>query len=860
MFPLKLHLKSIAQNGSTILIVGRDGKGKRWTVNCQFQPYFFVPDTEENRKVLEKRGLAYQDGPLGLDDVQTLKVTVALPADVGRRRKGFSRTYEADVPYTRRFLVDTGIKDGFIIKAARRIGKDMLIVKVEDLEPIAYRNPDRQFLYDIETNKPEGSNHYSPPVYAKGAVTCKTLQDSFEGTNFHTFIWHPKRGVKGKPAMEVRNRFSRAFNRDVDWYVHWFGSEYEMFDAMLKFVKERRPDIQSAWNGHRGFKRMKNAGGFDMPYLINRGKNIGIPPGHWSPFNNAFAGYQQFGKSAEKGKWACYVDGVQLVDSLTTMQVKDGGFPANVPFSDLKRVVKEKIGYEMNKEIRKDLTRWWLDDSDSFLEYSFDDCDAILGLEHKEGYSEWIRNIQQFVGAEDANRLFTPMSLISTLNLRLAKEKLGKVVPTAGSDDEATGDDDDWTAEGGFVMSPQRYGIQQNMAVLDLAAMYVAIIRSCNISWETWVPNPPDEMLDDLICVPSDLGPQFFLKPETKVGLMPLSSGYLIDWRRTYDKRIAAEKDADKAKALEKERDPAKQLVLAVFGTSLSEYFSLYKPEVGSAITGMGRHIITGVDRFLRDLGYFIQYSDTDSCFIPLKADTPEGRVEEGRDLCRRINEWFTEMAEDLGVTKHSFDIGMDTILSPFVQGKQKKSYAGMVVWKKGHWQEKPKMLVKGVPGIKSDAARITKDTTDTILRMLLSNQPLMEVVEYVRDIYESVLGRQVPVEDLVKAVTLSTHPDDDLAKPNYIHTAARRGQEMYDFAYTAGAKVSLVKLKGTEKLKVAIPEGEDIPEDMLVDYDHHASKAVLEPIRGIMSWVGCDDYLDSIRVGTELTRTLTLE
>lgn len=1119
IFPLKLHMKAISSQGSNVLIVGRDENGQRWVVqDTTFRAYFYVLDTEANRKTLFKRGLEYVQGPLGIDDRQTLKVFVSTPEAVGKRRRGFDFTYEADVPYTRRYLVDKGIKDGLIVRAARQIGKDMLIVtKPGDITPVDYRNPDRQFLYDIETNKPEGSNHYSPPIFARGAVTCKTVHDTFDGTNFHTFAWHPKLGQKGKPKLHVKNRFSKAFGRHVDWYVNIYGTEYEMFEAMLAFHKDRRPDVTSAWNGHLGWKKfMKKQGGFDMPYLINRANNLQKGLGsHWSPMNSAHAGFKNFGKEAKTGNFSCYVDGLQLVDSMTTMQVKDGGFVAQVPYSDLKRIVKDKLGYEMNKEIRKDIgcvaeehlilrpdlswtpagdlavgdevasfdadlpadsygrrfrvgkvehnqveeldafdveledgtvvtttpnhpwfswsgsaTRWtetqhlksgqlvariaktlsrieerdagwlagifdgegsisqhanqtgkdsyalvltvaqrpgtvlteienllqkygfeysrqenhntrslgkgdcvrivlrggrdenlrflmqirperfmekfdwsiigrvevrdrvkvvavrpagkrhiaklsidrgtyiaegflmhnswWLHDFWEFAEYSFDDVDAIVGLERKESYTEWIRNIQQFVGAEDANRLFTPMSLISSLNLRLAQDQLDAVVPTSGS--EGDGETDDYSAEGGFVMPPQRSGIQQNMAVLDLSAMYVNVIRSCNISWETWVPNPTDAEIDNLICVPSDLGPQFFLKPETKVGLMPLSCGYLIQWRRQYDALIEAEKDADVVKTLEKARDPAKQLVLAVFGTSLSEFFSLFRPEVGSSITGMGRHIITGVDRFLKAHGYFVQYSDTDSCFVPLKSTKKEDLVKEGQDLCKLINEWFTEMVAELGVSSHSLKIGMDTILSPFVQGTQKKQYAGMQIWKKGHWQDKPKMLVKGVPGIKGDATKITRDVTEVVMRMILTNQPLMEVVEYIRDVYESVLAGQVPIEDIVKAVGLSTHPDDDLPKKNYIHTAARRGQEMYDFAYSVGSKVSIVKLKGAEKQKVAIPEGEDIPADIPLDYDHHASRAVLKPLKGIMSWVGLEDMLEGIRHGTELTRTMVLE
>ena len=868
MFPLRLHLKTIAANGSLIVMVARDDAGARYTVQVPFRPFFYVPRKDE--AIIRKRGLEYEEGPPALDDEPTFRVYVDTPDQVMKRRKGFSRTYEADVPYTRRFLVDSGIKDGFILHRGRVLGEGMVIASIDAIEPVEHRNDDRQFLFDIETNKPEGSRHYSPATIAKGAVTVFGFHDTFDGTNVHTHVWHPARGHKGRPRVEVRNRFSQGFGKDVDWYVHWYGSEEELFEGIIGVLRERRPDALSAWNGAVGWKTQRNQGGFDVPYLVNRARNLGISPGLFSPMGNAFAGYRNFGKVAEKGRWACHVDGVQLIDSMTSMQVKDGGFTASVPYSDLKRVLMDKTKDRpqgpmvLKKEKRASTNEWWLEDVDSFLEYSFDDVDAQIVLERSEGYTEWIRNLQQFVGVEDANRLFTPMALISTLNLRIAKED-GVVVPTAGQ--EVEDENEDYSAEGGFVLDPQKTGLQDNVAILDLDAMYVAIIISGNISWETWVKDPPDESLDDLICLPSDLGPQFFLKPTKKVGLMPKSCMYLRAARKVFDDQIKLEKDADRIKALKKARDPAKQLLLAVYGTSLSDYFSLFRPEAGSSITGMGRFVIKGVDRLLRSKGHFVQYSDTDSVFVPLTPDEPgrepdEEVVQRGLDLCDAINDWFDGMAASLNIDEHTFHIGMEALGDPFVQGAQKKQYAMYVCWAEGHWQKgRPKMLLKGVPGIKGDAARITRETTETVVRMMLNRCRPVEILDYVRDVYEDVLAGEYPLEDLVKAITLNVLPDETPKNPHYVHEAAKVGKREYDMQYNAGAKVSLVRLKGIEGLQVAIPEGEDIPEKMLpvVDWDAHAMQTVLTPLRGIMSWIGLEKQLESIRVGSVLTKTVKL-
>jgi len=166
-------------------------------------------------------------------------------------------------------------------------------------------------------------------------------------------------------------------------------------------------------------------------------------------------------------------------------------------------VTEKFTGKKLKKEPNRDFNDWWLHGTDEFLSYSFDDVDALVLLERNEGYMAFARDMQQFVGCEDANKLFTPMALIDSVLLRIAKED-DVCVPTSDSEDS------DYEAEGGYVLPPQVKGLQRRVGFLDLTTMYVHIIISGNISPETHVRNPTEDQLPDLICLPSDLGPQFF--------------------------------------------------------------------------------------------------------------------------------------------------------------------------------------------------------------------------------------------------------------------------------------------------------------------------------------------------------------
>lgn len=860
--PLTLHIKKTEAQGSLILLICRDANGKRYTVQIlDFKPYFYVDATQENLKTIRKRGLQFEDGLPTIYGAPTYKVIVDQPGSVPKRRKGFfgpdgtERSFEADVPYTRRFLIDTGIYDGFTVSNYRQFG-DTVLASVHDLKPVSFRTKDRQMLYDIETNKPEGSKHYSPPLEADGAITAFSYHDNFDEGRIYTLTWHPEHGMVNRPKVENRSKWSDAYEREIPWIMTIFGSEIEMMDELIATMKRIRPDILQAWNGHHGHQKKKAKKGapikqigFDAPYIINRLKKLGISPGQLSPMGNAFAGYKAFGKESTKGGMPVVnMDGVQLIDMMQAYELKDGGMTGQVPFSDLKRVTEKYTKKKLKKDPNRDFNAWWEHDFENFISYNFDDVDALVVLEKSQGYMEFTRETQNFVGVEDTNRVFTPMAMVTTLLLRIAKEDM-ECVPTANKSEEGD-EDDDYTATGGFVMEPRVRGIQRRVGFLDLATMYVNNIVTANLSPETHVPDPTEEQMKDLICVPSDLGPQFFLKPSVRIGLLAKTVVRMKAMRKHFDDLIDAATDAEEIKKLKQKRQPAKQQVLAVWGVSLSDKFCLWKAEVGSSITGLGRFIHNNLDEETTRLGDWVVYGDTDSAAIPLPEKDP---IEHGIWLAEQHQKMFDRLAKEINADTHTFEISLEKVYDPFLMGDTKKAYAGNIIWAEGKYQDHPVYEATGIQGIKSDAAPITKEASEAVIKALLAGAKPVDVMAYIKDMYDGVVRGDVPLSDVVKAIGLNLDIDDPKNASNYIVKGALYGRALYDFEYPPGGKVRVLHVKGKGEKWVAIPDTEDLPEDVNIDIEAHAEATVLRPLETLLSWV--DLSTASVKHGTTPTK-----
>ena len=120
---------------NVLYLYGRNKRGKYRFVIDDFYPYFFILANEmqkiESLKRCELNHPSEHDylkfvdsirnirnGFKSLYDEPLVRIEMQAPWQVAKFRSFFSKTYEADIIFERRFLIDTGIKKGFEIKSS----------------------------------------------------------------------------------------------------------------------------------------------------------------------------------------------------------------------------------------------------------------------------------------------------------------------------------------------------------------------------------------------------------------------------------------------------------------------------------------------------------------------------------------------------------------------------------------------------------------------------------------------------------------------------------------------------------------------------------------------------------------------
>jgi len=91
------RLVRVAKDGNKIRLYLRTANGKVKVLVDDFYPYFYVPDPSGEYTAI--------------DGTRVRRVYVNDPGEVPEKRSRYPKHYEADIPYTRRFIIDAGIKE-----------------------------------------------------------------------------------------------------------------------------------------------------------------------------------------------------------------------------------------------------------------------------------------------------------------------------------------------------------------------------------------------------------------------------------------------------------------------------------------------------------------------------------------------------------------------------------------------------------------------------------------------------------------------------------------------------------------------------------------------------------------------------
>ncbi len=771
-------------SGPIIHLFGRTKLGALIRIDVKnFIPYFYIDDNQvpaieysHGKKITVDTETDY----LTLRKTIVRRVYTKKPGDVRVLREGYNH-HEADIIFTERFLIDNNIKFG--------VTAPNIVANYFDIKPIEIDAPARICVLDIECNDERGF-----PTPDRDEIICITLWDSFED-KYTTLLYEPHGGESILKRHLDAQQSKACFNKDKHT-LHVYNTEQDMLKGIVAWFKQVDPDIITGWN----------TTGFDVPYITNRMKFLGLRPDYLG---------RLLGPTApEKIRGRVVFD---LLAAYRKLQAKA------LESYRLDAVAFEELG-ERKIHVASGVAPLWRKEPEKLVEYNVKDVELCIGIDKKNNIIEFYREIAKYVGCH-LERTLASSLVVDTYVLRKAHGKY--VLPSKN-----------YAAEGeefeGATVFEASSGVFENVVVFDLKALYPMSMMTLNASMETKDPHgeniapngvrfkkEPDGITRELI---SDLLKQRDEKKRLR-NTFPHGS-------REYE-------------VLDMQQNVIKVIMNTYYGVSGFPKFRLYDRDIGSAVTATGRAIIEFTKEVVEDMGYSILYGDTDSCLLSFgnKYDSQEEMIKIAKHIESILNKKYDVFAkETLKVDKHYFSTKFEKMYDRFFQAGKKKRYAGHLVWKEG--VEADKIDIVGFETRRSDTPPLIKVVLKDVLEMIVKGEPETKVQMYVKEIVRNYRRGEYPLEEIGIPSGISKKFEE--YKNNDIRVrASKYSNENFGTNFTAGSKPKRIYIKNIVDRKypptdvVAFEFSEQIPKEFVIDYETMLSKTLRDPILRIIEPLG---------------------
>lgn len=657
-----------------IYLFGRDSnKEKIVKIIRNFSPYFYI----EKKSTIPQQALPYilkideNCNNLSLFNEDVKKVYAKSPKCVPEIRKILDiykiKHFEADILYRINFSLSH--YHDLIEKNNMEFGVENAKIFVLDIETTT------QFDIIDPKNVPEN-------------IISITIHDNYTN-KYHTWIW--------------RNDFEEHNEFDGDKIIHFSRTEINMLNNFLDYWKEEGPDFVVAHNGDN----------FDWPYIINKCKQLGISVDRLSPIGKVSCWDTKSDFSGEVF-FTPSMFGVVLIDSYHWYKEialgEQRGYSLDAIAQQEGLGIKGKINSEQE----------WKRDYKKLIEYNVNDVALTKAIFEKRKMLQFVNGIRK-VALCNVSDLYYFSRAIDCLALQKAKE-LNLVLPTKPSiSNYKSKAEREETFTGAWVMAKR--GVYENVGALDFSSLYPNLIRTMNLSYETYNYDGKGIEVD----LPKGVNTEETIKiwvNQERQGLLPQIIEKLINLRQEYEEGLKNSTTEKEANAYDNLIQSVKNLICVVFGAQANESFRLYKREGASLITYFGRRMIKEVSSYLEKKGLEVVYNDTDSCYVKMK----EGTIEEGKELEKELNQHILDFVKDtwnISQEKNFLSLKFEKMFKSLLVDK-KKRYANICCWKKG--KKMDKLSITGFNAKRSDCSDMVEYLQTEILEMVLRGKKEMEI------------------------------------------------------------------------------------------------------------------------------------
>ncbi|MDB2224596.1 DNA-directed DNA polymerase [Halorubrum ezzemoulense] len=673
------------------------------------EPYFYVPTADLDRDPVDEYDVVIgtrEAGPDGepyesIRGEPLTRIVTRTPRDVGNIRDDFATSFEADILFPNRFLIDNGINGGIRVEERRLDdGEETIQVHEGHLEPAEVDADLRVNTFDIEVDDRRGF-----PEDGEEPIICLTSHDSYED---EYVVWLYDAPEAEIPPPEDLPEYEGIVGdgAEVDFRVRTFDEEAAMLDAFVEYIDDTDPDLLTGWNFED----------FDAPYVLDRLEVLD----DGSEYDLDIDRLSRIGEVWRSGWGGPDVKGRVVFDLLYAYK--------RTMFTELESYRLDAVGERelgVGKErYTGDIGDLWEQDPERLLEYSIRDVELCVEIDRKQDVIAFWDEVRTFVGCkiEDAP---TPGD---TVDMYVLHKAFGKfALPTKGQQESEE-------FEGGAVFDPIT-GVKEMVTVQDLKSLYPMCMVTINAGPETKVD--PDEYGGETYVAPN--GTHFRKEPD---GIMREMVDELLSER---EEKKALRNDHDPGtepyEQYDRQQGAVKVIMNSLYGVTGWDRFRLYDKEGAAAVTATGREVIDFTEEAAEELNYQVAYGDTDSVMLSLSDMSEREAIETSFEIEDHINERYDDFARDeLNADEHRFEIEFEKLYRRFFQAGKKKRYAGHIVWKEG--KDVDDIDITGFEYKRSDIAGITKEVQQNVIETIVTGDDIDEDMEEVKSYLEGVIAR----------------------------------------------------------------------------------------------------------------------
>lgn len=573
----------------------------------KFRPYFYVDDPEVvklARKLIEDAGAdvvkVEKVTKNSLKGRQTFWKIIYNDPRITRRvrreleKNGFN-TYEADVPYFMRFLIDN---------------------------ELTINHPPRKYIlyYDIEVSHPPGV--FPAPEKAEwpiisistmsgdGKKTTKILDPTAEGLDaikkeMAIIQWFFDLADKyvvvtgwNSANFDLPYIMNRAKKLNDLYLKHMFG-----WDEKFKVLREKvKQDVEKKLE--KDPKMPRKISEYRRNYNVSTRRAIEMIIDDWTEYH-----LKKKFNEWKKENYDRYRDQLIqkpfLMNDVDLLTLYKKFVDHKLPTYKLDYVARiegfeGKTEFDINK-----VTEIWRTNPEELRKYNENDVWQIAQIDAKR---ELIKKFFTFAGISGVppRVLFHPergMStnkLIDSIILRIGRKR-NMVLPTGSTPDEEEGE----KYSGGYVHDPD-VDVHENVIVLDFNSMYPSIIIAFNASADTFCET-------DHCTIKAPIGS--FKDQPTGIAVEAVKMVFDLKMEVKHQlKKLKKElgPDAPDVKALETFYAGVKGVLNGIYGTYGYPKFRLYDKRIAESITTLGREIWSLAKEIAeKELGYKVIYGDS---------------------------------------------------------------------------------------------------------------------------------------------------------------------------------------------------------------------------------------------------------